>query len=66
VSQWTRNWVFGTHRMPYMIPPQIQARWFELNPSDNLATGLAVATVLGFLSSRCGLWWGNWMTRVQR
>ena len=66
VSSWARNWMFGTHRMPYMLPPQIQARWFQLNPPEALATGLAVAVVLAFVSARCGLWWGNWMARVRR
>jgi hypothetical protein len=67
MSPAARNWVFGTHYMAYMIPPHIQARWFELNPPDaTLASGLAFAAVLAFLSARGGLWWGNWMSRVQR
>ena len=32
---WARNWVFGTHYMAYMIPPDIQARWFQVNPPDS-------------------------------
>lgn len=66
MSPWSRNWVFGTHHMAYMVPPQIQERWFVLNPPDRLVTGLAVALALGFVSARFGLWWGNWMARVQR
>jgi hypothetical protein len=66
VSTWSRNWIFGTHLMPYMVPPDAQARWWELNPPDDLMTGLAIALVLGMISVRCGLWWGNWMSRVQR
>lgn len=66
VSAWARNWVFATERMAYMIPPQIQARWFELNPPDNVVAGLPLALALAFVSARCGLWWGNWMRRVQR
>jgi hypothetical protein len=66
VSSWARNRLFGTHYMAYMIPPFIQARWFQLNPSDALGSGLAIASALAFASTRCGLWWGNWMTRVQR
>jgi hypothetical protein len=58
--------VFGTHHIAYFIPPHIQARWFELNPPDNLAAGLPWALALGFLSARLGLWWGTWMARVQR
>jgi len=31
-----------------------------------VARGLAVAVVLGIVSSRVGLWWGGWMTKVRR
>jgi hypothetical protein len=66
VSPWARNDFFGSHRMDYSVPPQIQARWYQLNPADNLATGLPIAMAIGFVSARLGLWWGNWMSRVQR
>jgi hypothetical protein len=66
VSPWARNWVFGTHHMAYMIPPQIQARWFQLNPPDHVLAFLPIALALAFVSARCGLWWGNWMSRVRR
>ena len=61
-----RNFVFVSHRMPYSGDPSMQARWYVLGPSDNLAVGLPIALALGFASARCGLWWGNWMARVQR
>lgn len=66
VSPWSRNWVFGTHRMSYMIPPDIQARWYEISASDNLLVGLPIALLLTMVSVRLGLWFGNWMQRVQR
>ena len=66
VSARARNWIFGTHHLAYMIPPQVQARWSVLNPADNLVVGLPIALAIGFISARCGLWWGNWMARVQR
>jgi hypothetical protein len=66
VSPWARNDFFGSHRMDYSVPPQIQARWYQINPSDNLAVGLPIALVIGFVSARLALWWGNWMSRVQR
>jgi hypothetical protein len=66
VSPWSRNWLFNSHRMDFNIPPEIQARWYQLNPPDNLNVGLPVALVLGCVSARCGLWWGNWLSRVQR
>lgn len=66
MSPWARNWVFGTHYMPYMIPPDIQARWYQFNPTDNLFVGLPIALALAVASVRVGLWWGNWMSRIQR
>jgi hypothetical protein len=66
MSTWARNFVFISDRMQYSIPPEMQARWYHLNPPDNLAIGLPVALALAFVSARLGLWWGNWMARVQR
>ena len=31
-----------------------------------LARGLLVASIFGMAASRVGLWWGNWMAKVQR
>src|SRR5579862_703605 len=56
-----RNFFFISHRMPYSAAPFIQARWYQLNPPDNLAVGLSIALAIGYASARCGLWWGNWM-----
>ncbi len=61
-----RNWFFVSHRMPYTIDPSFQARWYVMKPADNLAVGLPIALALGYVSARFGLWWGNWMVRVQR
>lgn len=66
VSPWARNDLFGSHRMDYSVNPQLQARWYQLNPPDNLAVGLPIAVAIGFVSARLGLWWGNWMARVRR
>jgi hypothetical protein len=66
VSPWARNDFFGSHRMDYGVPPFIQARFYELNPPDNLAAGIPIAIAIGFISARFGLWWGNWMARVRR
>ncbi len=66
VSPWARNDFFGSHRMDYGVPPDIQARWYQLNPPDNLAMGIPIAIGIGFVSARLALWWGNWMSRVQR
>jgi hypothetical protein len=66
MTKWARNWFFVTNRMDYNVNPLMQARWNRLNPPDNLAVGLPIATVLAFLSARCGLWFGTWMVRVRR
>jgi hypothetical protein len=61
-----RNFFFASHRMDYGVDPSAQARFFQLNPPDTLSIGLPIALAIGFVSTRCGLWWGNWMSRVQR
>jgi hypothetical protein len=61
-----RNRIFIADRMPYSVVPAFQARWFKLQPPDNLAAGLPIAAAVGFVSARCGLWFGNWMSRVRR
>jgi hypothetical protein len=66
VSPWARNDLFGSHRMDYGVPPEIQQRFYQLNPPDNLAAGIPIAIAIGFVSARFGLWWGNWMSRVRR
>jgi len=66
MTPWARNALFVSHVMDYGVDPVRQARFFTLHPPDNLAVGLPIAVLLGFVSARCGLWWGNWMSRVQR
>ncbi len=66
MTPWARNDFFGSHRMDYGVPPDIQGRWYRINPPDDLAVGLSIALALAFVSARFGLWWGNWMKRVQR
>jgi hypothetical protein len=66
VSPWARNDIFGSHRMDYGVSPDMQARWYRINPPDNVSTGLPIAAALASASARCGLWWGNWMARVRR
>ncbi len=66
MTPWARNRIFIADRMPYSVDPVFQARWYTLNRPDNLMAGLSIAVVLAFVSARCGLWWGHWMSRVQR
>ncbi len=66
MTPWARNFFFISHRMDYGVDPSMQERWYQLAAPDNLAIGLPIAVAIGYVSSRCGLWWGNWMSRVQR
>ena len=66
MSPLARNVVFASDRMAYGVPPQLQATFFQLNPSDDLVKGLTIATLLAFGAARLGLAWGGWMSRVQR
>jgi hypothetical protein len=66
MSPLARNRFFATEAMQYSIQPAMQERWFRLNPPDNLLVGLPIAMAIGYVSARCGLWWGNWMAHVQR
>ena len=66
VSPAAANWFFGAHLIPYFVDPQAQQRWYTLRPPDNFAIGLPIAALLAIVSARCGLWWGNWMSRVRR
>jgi hypothetical protein len=61
-----RNFFFVSHRMPYSVDPAFQARWYVLKPADHVVRGLTIAAAFGYVSARCGLWWGNWMARVRR
>jgi hypothetical protein len=66
MTRWARNPIFAMDRMPYYADPDMQRAWYSLQPADGVVKGLAVAIALAFVSTRAGLWWGNWMTRVQR
>jgi hypothetical protein len=66
MSEWARNDFFGSHRMGYATSPAMQARFYRINPPDNLVRGLAFATAVAFVSARVALYFGNWMSRVRR
>ena len=66
MTHWTRNWAFATGNMPYYVDAEAQRRWYTLNAPDNFFVGIPVAIAVAFASTRCGLWWGSWMARVQR
>jgi hypothetical protein len=70
MSEYSRNWVFATHRFPYYFDSAwevTQFKFYQWDPSTRaLLTGLLLAIPLGMISARLGLWWGDWMRRVQR
>jgi hypothetical protein len=66
MSPWARNWIFATNRLPYQADLTAQQQWHVLQPADALRVGIPIAVVLACLSTRLGLWWGNWMSRIQR
>jgi hypothetical protein len=65
-TRFARNWMFASDQMPYYVDADAQRLWFTVNPPAHLATGLPIAVALAFVSTRAGLWWGNWMSRVRR
>jgi hypothetical protein len=67
LSPLARNHVFAAGQWGYNEGPgDWWYRFWALDPPGRLVPGLAIATLLGVVSSRIGLWWGKWMARVQR
>ncbi len=74
LSPYARNNIFAADRWAYMnrLGPWRYEYWtLDRDAAGNfslplLAKGVGIAMVIAILSSRVGLAWGNWMTRVQR
>lgn len=69
MSPASRNWIFGTQQIPYLIPPNdaLVRNVFELETSRwEFLLKMGYALVAAVLSSRVGTIWGNWMRRVCR
>lgn len=70
MSEHARNWVFAVHRFPYYFEPTWEVTQFMFYQWDKTTTALLVgllsAIPLAIISARVGLWWGNWMRRVER
>jgi hypothetical protein len=67
LSPGARNWFFAGGRWGYdeRLGPVHFEFWGQLR--DPLTPRvLAIATLIGIVSTRVGLWWGNWMRRVVR
>jgi hypothetical protein len=70
-SPLARNWFFQSDTLPYNNPVNSEWRykytdWATTSGVKNWAIAFLIASVLGILSARIGLLWGNWMKRVQR
>ena len=69
-SPLARNWFFFSDAWAYGNPPGWEDRYkFHpslLQPAPDFALGIGKALVGAFVSARIGLWWGNWMRKVQR
>lgn len=70
MSEGARNWFFGTESWYFGSSPDWQYRYnfmpWHLHSGATLIKGIAIACVIGLFSSRVGLLWGKWMTKVQR
>lgn len=66
MSEHARNWVFGTHYLPYFMHPQ----WFEARhafmPDPALTRGLIEAVVAACVTSLLGLVLGDALRRAKR
>jgi hypothetical protein len=70
----SHNWLFNSGELPYFSRPgPLQDQFWAGGTSgrklplfDTLGPGLAVALMAGTVSSRLGLAWGSWMSRVRR
>jgi len=70
MSEWSRNWFFGTESWYFGSNPDhpyryAYAPWMETTGLDMLK-GLAIALGVAFLSSRLSIRWGRWMQRILR
>ena len=69
-SPLARNKFFGSESWTYYADPAWQYRYKfspeELESTDTLFPGLIVAILIGFVSARISLRWGNWMTSIFR
>ena len=67
LSPRSNNWFFAGHRWGYHTPQgNFLYRFWQMGIDGVSLTALMWATLLATVSSRIGLWWGNWMRRVVR
>ncbi|HYN22031.1 MAG TPA: hypothetical protein VE078_13810 [Thermoanaerobaculia bacterium] len=54
------NWSYGDG------PGDYRYEFWHLDEDPVTAAGLGIALLLGTVASRIGLWWGSWLSKVQR
>lgn len=70
MSPASRNWFFSTANYPYFVPPD--SPWVQniFVPTESTLAGFAVrmvaALAVAILTTRLGLSWGDWMSRIRR
>ena len=64
------NWFFGTHYMPYFVPPNSDYARGAFSVIEKTRAqfwwGMAAAFGAAILSTRAGLAWGSWMRKLRR
>jgi hypothetical protein len=70
MSPMARNWFFGQDSWYFGADPNWRYRFqfppWDLQPLPQFLLGIGIAVCIATLSARVGLWWGNWMRKVQR
>jgi hypothetical protein len=74
LSPAARNYFFAADQWAYLAQPGDWRYRFWRLPKDALGNfdpaafrrGLGIAVLIGMVSSRIGLWWGNGMSRIKR
>jgi len=69
ISPAARNAFFGQIYFPYQMPPSMHqlAYQFRLDPSrKDFLTGMGLAWLGSLISSRIGITYGNWLSRIRR
>jgi cytochrome bd-type quinol oxidase subunit 2 len=70
MSEYGRGWFFGRYSLPYFANPDSPYRYIfhpdYISQGWDLIRGLGIATLIGLLTCRLALAWGNWMSQVKR
>lgn len=68
LSEWSRNWIFGTHYFPYSVPDtsSLVRHVFVPDTPAGLRRGLLAAAGNAAVSAVVGAAWSLWYRRVRR